>query len=67
MAAKKSPSGIHIKKKNVGKLRKKMGAPKGKNIPLSELKAKLAAAKKAGNTALIKQLVFAINARKWGK
>ena len=29
------------------------------------LEEKLAAAKKTGNTALIKQITFALNARKW--
>mgnify|MGYP000126745966 CR=1 FL=1 len=63
MAAKKS--GIHIKPENEGKLRRKMGAKKGEKLSLAEMKAKLAAAKKAGNTELVKQLTFAINARKW--
>ena len=63
--AKKKP--IRIKPENKGKLRKTMGTPKGKNIPVAEMRRKLAAAKKAGNTALVKRLTFALNARKWGK
>jgi len=60
-------SGIKIKKGNKGKLRKQMGAKKGENIPAADLSAQLAAAKKAGNTALVKRIVFAMNAKKWAK
>jgi len=59
--------GINIKKANKGKLRKKMGAKKGENLSTAAMSSKLAAAKKAGNTALVRQLVFAMNARKWKK
>lgn len=65
MAAKKKP--IKIKPENKGKLRKKMGTAKDKNIDVASLRKKLAAAKKAGNTALVKQITFALNAKKWKK
>jgi len=58
-------SGIHIKPENEGKLRKSMHAKKGQNLSIDEMKSKLAAAEKAGNTTLSKRLNFAINARSW--
>jgi hypothetical protein len=50
---------IHIKKKNEGKLTKKMG---GKITS-----AKLKKAVKSDSPALKKEAVFAENARKWNK
>lgn len=70
MAAKKPKKSIKIKPANKGKLRKEMGkSTKSDAPPLkeAELRKKLAAAKKAGNTALVKRLTFALNAKKWGK
>jgi hypothetical protein len=63
--AKKTP--IKIKPGNVGKLHDKLDIPVDKKIPTATLQTKLAAAKKSGNTALIKQITFALNARKWKK
>ena len=59
MARKKS--GIHIKKKNRGKLRKTTKTKKGKKIPVSKLQ-KL---KKSKNPKTRKRATFALNARKW--
>lgn len=61
MARKKS--GIQIKKKNRGKLRKTTKTKKGKNIPVSKLR-KL---KKSKNPKTRKRATFALNARKWRK
>lgn len=59
MARKKS--GIHIKKKNRGKLRRTTKTKKGNNIPVSKLR-KL---KKSKNPKTRKRATFALNARKW--
>jgi len=56
---------IHIKPSKKGTLRKAMGAKKGEKLSESEMRSKLAAAKRSGNTAMVKKLVFALNARKW--
>lgn len=56
-------SGIHIKKENRGKLRKKLGAKEGKNLSGKQLKK----ASKGADTATKKQITFAQNAKKWNK
>lgn len=56
-------SGIHIKKKNRGKLRKSAGVKKGKKIPVSKLRAM----KRSKNPKTRKRATFALNARKWRK
>lgn len=61
MARKKS--GIRIKKKNQGKLRKSTKTKKGNKIPVSKLQ-KL---KKSKNPKTRKRATFALNARKWSK
>ena len=61
----RSPSGIHIKKKNEGKLHRKMGVAQGKPLSTSAVEAKKAAAKRSGDTATVRQTTFALNARKW--
>ena len=54
---------IKIKPSNRGKLRKAAGAKKGKNIPVSKLRAM----KKSKNAKTRKRANFALNARKWKK
>jgi len=54
---------IKIKPSNRGKLRKAAGAKKGKNIPVSKLRAM----KKSKNPTTRKRANFALNARKWKK
>ncbi len=54
---------IEIKAANKGKLHKEPGVPKGKKIP----EKKLEAAKKNASPAEKKRIVFAENAKKWGK
>jgi hypothetical protein len=54
---------IHIKEENKGKLHKELGVAKGKKIPTKKLEA----AKKNASPAEKKRIVFAENARKWGK
>ena len=61
--ARRRRSGIHIKKSNRGKLRKTARAKKGKNIPVSKLRAM----KKSKNPKTRKRANFALNARKWKK
>jgi hypothetical protein len=56
-------SGIKIKKSNKGKLRKSLGAKKGKKIPASKLKK----AANSSNPTTRKRAQFALNARKWKK
>jgi len=56
-------SGIHIKKKNRGKLRRSTGTKKGQKIPVSTLRR----LKKSKNPATRKRATFALNARKWKK
>jgi oligoendopeptidase F len=63
MAKRKRKSGIHIKKKNRGKLRKTTKTKKGNKIPVSKLQ-KL---KKSKNPKTRKRATFALNARKWNK
>ena len=58
---------IRIKPANRGKLRSELGAKPGKKLTSSQLnKAKKSAAKK-GNTAEMKRVTFAANARKWNR
>lgn len=57
----KRKSGIHIKKRNKGKLRSTAGAKKGKKIPVSKLR-KL---KNSKNPKTRKRANFALNARKF--
>lgn len=52
-------SGIRIKKKNRGKLRKTAGTKKGQKIPLSKLRAM----KKSKNPKTRQRATFALNAR----
>jgi hypothetical protein len=54
---------IQIKPANKGRLRKLLGAKKGKNIPV----AKEQALKDHGTPAEKKEATFALNARKWSK
>lgn len=54
---------IRIKKKNRGLLHKDLGIAQDKPIPTSTLEA----AKKDASPAEKKRIVFAENARKWGK
>lgn len=61
MARKKS--GIRIKKKNRGKLRKTAGVKKGKKIPVSTLRR----LKKSKSAATRRRATFALNARRWKK
>ena len=56
-------SGIHIKKKNRGKLRATAGTKKGQKIPVSKLRAM----KKSKNPKTRRRATFALNARKWKK
>lgn len=59
----RSKSGIKIKAKNAGKLRKATGTKKGKKIPVSTLQR----LKKSKNPTTRKRATFALNARKWKK
>lgn len=61
--ARRKKSGIHIKKKNQGKLRKTTKTKKGKKIPVSKLQKM----KKSKNPKTRKRANFALNARKWKK
>jgi hypothetical protein len=54
--------GIHIKKSHEGQLHEDLHMKKDEPIPVSELHEKLAAAKRSGNVAEERRLVFAINA-----
>ena len=54
---------IHIKPSEKGSLHSALGVKQGNKIPAAAEHRKLAAAKKDGNVALEKKLVFAINAR----
>lgn len=56
-------SGIKIKKKNRGKLRKATGTKKGQKIPVSKLRA----LKKSKNAKTRQRANFALNARKFKK
>lgn len=60
-SGRKRKSGIHIKKKNRGKLRASTKTKKGQKIPLSTLR-RLA---KSKNPTTRKRAQFALNARKW--
>lgn len=59
----KKRSGIKIKKKNRGKLRKTTKTKKGKKIPVSKLRQM----KKSKNAKTRKRATFALNARGWNK
>lgn len=54
---------IQIKPENKGKLHKELDVPKGEKIPVKKLET----AKKEAGPAEKKRIVFAENARKWGK
>jgi hypothetical protein len=58
-------SGIHIKPSRQGLLRKKMGVKGKQKISSGDLAAKKRQAKRTGNTKLMRQVVFAQNARRW--
>jgi oligoendopeptidase F len=62
MATKKK-SGINIKKKNKGKLRKTAKKKKGEKLSAAELKKM----KKSKNPKTRKRANFALNAKKWKK
>ena len=62
-SGKRRKSGINIKKKNQGKLRKSTKTKKGKNIPVSTLRR----LKKSKNPTTRKRATFALNARGWNK
>ncbi len=51
--------------KHPGKLHKRLGIPDGEPIPTSLLRTKLAAAKRAKDVEFERELVFALNARKF--
>ena len=53
---------IHIKRTHEGELHHDLHISEDKPIPVAELHAKLAAAKRSGNVAEERRLVFAINA-----
>jgi oligoendopeptidase F len=61
--SKKRKSGIKIKPKNKGKLRKATKTKKGKKIPASTLRR----LKKSKNPKTRQRANFALNARKWKK
>jgi len=46
-----------------GALHKQMGVKQGEKIPVADLHAKLAAAKKRGDVTTERRVVFALNAR----
>ena len=54
---------IKIKPQNKGKLHKELGVPQGKKISTKKLES----AKKGASPAEKKRIIFAENARKWGK
>lgn len=56
-------SGIHIKPSHKGLLHKDLGVPQGQKIPAKKLNA----AEKNASPAEKKRIVFAKNAKKWGK
>lgn len=58
---------IAIKPSHEGLLHKDLGVPAGEKIPAGKLNAAKAAAKKSGNVAEEKRIVFAENAKKWTK
>jgi hypothetical protein len=60
MAAK---SGIHIKKSNQGKTRKRHGVKKGDTIPVAKLRKDT----HSKNPKTRQRAQFALNARKWSK
>jgi len=60
-------SGIHIKPENKGKLRSELGAKPGKDLSEKRLHAAARSAKKRGDTAEEKRIVFAENAKHWKK
>ena len=56
---------IKIKPSHKGLLHKDLGVSKGKKIPASKLSKAKTKAKKTGNVAEEKRIVFAENAKKW--
>lgn len=62
-ATRRRRSGIKIKKKNRGKLRKTAGTKKGSKIPESTLRR----LKKSKNPKTRRRATFALNARRWKK
>lgn len=60
---KKGQSGIHIKKSHKGELHRDLGVPQGEPIPESKLEA----AKANASPAEMKRIVFAENAKSFGK
>lgn len=63
----KSGGKIDINIKRPGALHKEMGIPEDKKIPIDKLKKVKKSAEKEGDTRLVKQAVFAENAKKWNK
>jgi len=55
----------HIKPSHRGMLHEEMGVPEGKKIGIGALMKKKSQAKREGDTALEKRVIFAQNARKW--
>lgn len=58
---------IKIKKSKVGSLKAALNVPKNEKIPAEKLAAAKKKAKKTGDTALMKKVTFAQNAKKWKK
>ena len=58
---------IYIKPSKRGSLRKEMGVKGDEKISSKELSKEKKKAKKEGDTALMKKVVFAQNARSWNK
>lgn len=58
---------ILIKPSHEGLLHKDLGVPTGEKIPASKLQAAKTQAKKSGDVAEEKRIVFAQNAKKWAK
>lgn len=56
---------ININPANKGLLHEKLGIPQKKKIPAGTLAKKKASAKKSGDTKLLREVVFAQNAKKW--
>lgn len=56
---------INIKPSHRGMLHREMGVREGEKISISDLAREKKRAKKSGNTAEEKRVVFAENARKW--
>ena len=56
---------IQIKPAHAGLLHRDMGVPAGQPIPGNALAAEKAEAKRTGDAAELKRVVFAQNAKKW--